>query len=86
MEIQKIPDFNKLIGRTVKALREFWGVPKGSIGKIVQIYEPFDRHYKGTGIKSCMVEWQGEEFKLPIGRQMTDGFAPDELRDLELIK
>jgi len=52
------------VGRGVISNREFAGVPKGSLGKIVEDY--------GTGVT---VEW--EDIDGGMGRKLRDGFSKD---------
>lgn len=65
------------VGDTVEALRDFSGVPKGTQGRVVELYESFDRVWQKKGIKSINIEWIGDRYRMPSGQNLRDGFSPD---------
>jgi hypothetical protein len=75
--------FNK--GDRIKVLREFANVPIGSLGTVIELYEPYELEWKGK-MQSILIAWDaigtdfGNDFK-----SLTDGFSPDEFKYLEKI-
>ena len=56
----------KLVGRSVKALREFSGIPKGTVGMVTEVYNLGRKH---SGVT---VEWTTTG-----GYKVKDGFGRD---------
>ena len=82
MNVSEVIDLREIVGRNVKAIKAFSGIPVGTVGKIVK-YE------KGTNNvrEEIAVEWTTEA--RPYAHTVTDWFSRDRFFDetnyLELI-
>lgn len=71
MKVSSIKDLREAIGKRVKALREFSGIPKGTIGVVDEYYtiESSDR-------KGIIVRWKTSSWA-----EVRDGFSRDKAFD-----
>ena len=59
-----------LVGRKVKAIRDFAGIPAGTIGEVVEHY------HMGVAHEGIVVKWTTDR-----GAEVKDGFGRDERFD-----